>query len=101
MAKLLGTNLLGERAARVRAHGSLGLSANRNPELQEGRAADRADLAAAEETGECRGPERCGGDARVVVGRGEHVRAAAVAGEEQRSDRPAAAECVSKRLVEV
>jgi hypothetical protein len=33
MAELLRTHLLGERAAGVRADGSLGLRANRDPEL--------------------------------------------------------------------
>jgi len=35
MAELLRTHLLGERAAGVRADGSLGLRANRDPELDE------------------------------------------------------------------
>ena len=35
MAELLRTHLLGERTAGVRADGSLGLRANRDPELDE------------------------------------------------------------------
>jgi len=35
MAELLRTHLLGERAAGVRADASLGLRANRDPELDE------------------------------------------------------------------
>ena len=35
MAELLRTHLLGKRAAGVRADGSLGLRANRDPELDE------------------------------------------------------------------
>ena len=35
MAELLRPHLLGERAAGVRADGSLGLRANRDPELDE------------------------------------------------------------------
>ena len=48
MAELLRTHLLGERAAGVRADGSLGLRANRDPELHQPGAAlvDRTYLVA-------------------------------------------------------
>src|SRR5712692_5682072 len=69
--------------------------------VQEGLAADGTDLAAAEEAGEGLRPECLGDDARVVVGLGEHVRAAAVAGEEQCPGRPPAAERAAQRLPEI
>jgi hypothetical protein len=52
--------------------------------VQEGFAADGADLAAAKKAGEGLRAQRRSGEARVMVGLGEHVCAAAVAGEEQR-----------------
>jgi CheY-like chemotaxis protein len=65
--------------------------------VQEGLAADRPELAAAEEAGQGLRPERFADDQRVVVRRRKHVRAAAVAGEEQRSGwaraRERAAQC--------
>src|SRR5256712_13428240 len=59
--------------------------------MKEGFAGGGADFAAAEEAGEGLRRERLADDARVVVGLGEHVRAAAVAGEEQRPARLRAA----------
>src|ERR687897_1113338 len=66
--------------------------------VQEGLAADRADLATAEEAGERRGRERLGDGTGVVIGCGEHVSPAAVAGEEQRPGRPPAPERAAECL---
>src|SRR5205814_6421364 len=69
--------------------------------VQEGSAADRSDLAAAEEAGDGWAAERLGDRARVVVGLREHVRAAPVAAEEERAGRRRAAEFAVERLAQV
>src|SRR6266516_6438512 len=69
--------------------------------VQEGLAADGADLAAAEEAGQGLSPKRLGDDARVVIRLREHVRPAPVAGEEQRPGWPRLAERASERLAEI